>query len=129
MKRKRKFLKSSPVSKAIARANLQRATLDQRLQLFLLEDGEPCAVEMGVMSRVIRAMLAGVAAHPEYGPDSVEARKLRGADSACRQMLSVNRFDKTNVVALDQALQLMVELSGRLDPDVVLSAWDVVGEG
>ena len=128
MKRKRKFLKSNPVATAIARATWQRATLDQRLQLFLMQHGEPCAAEMGVMSRVIGALLAGVAAHPEYGPDSVEARKLRGAKSACRQMLSADRFDKANVVALDQALEMMLALSKRLDPDVVLAAWGGAGE-
>ena len=58
----------------------------------------------------------------------MEARKLRGAESACRQMLSADRFDKANVVALDQALEMMLALSKRLDPDVVLAAWGGAGE-
>jgi len=126
---KRRPRPSSPVSKALARARLDNATRDMRIQLHLLDDGEPCADTVGVLHTTFSVVAAAAALHPEYGAEHPEVRKLRGAASACEQMSATNSFQRMNVVSIDAALEAVLALNKKLDPDVVLALWAAIQPG
>lgn len=126
MKRRRP---SSPVAKAVARARLDKATTDIKIQLYLLQDGEPCAAKLVIVGRILRVVADAAALDRRYGPESPDVRKLRGAVSACDQMVESDAFQRLNLVSIDQALDAVLALNKRLDPDAVLALWAAQGWG
>ena len=120
MKRRRA---SNPVSKAIARARLQQTTTDIKIQLYLFQENEPCASTLEIVGRILRVVADAAALDKRYGPDSPEVRKLRGAASACGQMVAADAFHRINLTSIDHALDAVLELNKHLDPDVVLALW------
>lgn len=124
MKRRRP---SSPVAKAVARARLQKATTEIKIQLYLLQDGEPCAGTLTIVERILRVVADAAALDKRYGPESLDVRKLRGAASACNQMVQADAFQRINLSSIDHALDAVLELNKKLDPDVVLALWAAQG--
>lgn len=115
--------KSSPVAAAIARHRLQHATTGMQIQLYCLEEGEPCAATCEIIARILSVVADAAAGEAEFGPESPEVRKLRGAASACEQMARTDAFQRINLVAIDNALNAVLELNKKLDPNRVLALW------
>ena len=126
---KRRPRPSSPVSKAVARARLNNATRDMRIQVHLLEEGESCAAVCGTLHMIFSVVAAAAALHPEYGASHVDVRKLRGAASACEQMAAADSFQRVNVVSLDNAMEAVLKMNAQLDPEVVLALWAAMQKG
>jgi hypothetical protein len=114
---------NNPVAKALARARLQQTTTDVKIQLYLLEEGAPCADTCEIVGRILSVVADATAATKGFGPAAPEVRKLRGAASACAQMAESDAFQRINLVSIDGALAAVLELNKKLDPDLVLRMW------
>lgn len=111
------------VARAITQSKLKSSVLDQKIMLYLTEDGEECidiCVGVGMTLSIL-----GYASEldKKIAKDDLQVRILRGGLSALAQMSDTNRFDRDNLVSIDKALDAAVDLNARLNPDAVNVAW------
>lgn len=115
---------TNPIARAVARAQLRRALLDQKIELYLLEDGAPCAGVCIMIAQMLSAIIEAAEIDKKVGTDNVEVRVMRGAISACEQMLVADKFARINVVALEKGLDAAFELHARVAPEAFNKAWN-----
>ena len=109
----------NPVAQAVARSVLKQAVLDQKIQLYLLPEEAPCVEVLVPIAMLLTAFIASA-----ERDDTREVRILKGAVSACEQMISNNSYRQTNTTTLDVALDCAVELSKRVDPVLFNRVWN-----
>ena len=114
----------NPVAQAVARSILKQAVLDQKIQLYLLEDAAPCVEVLLPVMMLFTAFLVTAERSKDIDLEAREIRVLKGAVSACEQMISNNSYRKTNTTTLDVALDCAVELSKRVDPVLFNQVWN-----
>ena len=114
----------NPVAQAVARAVLRQAVTDQKIQLYLLRDGTPCQDILIPMSMLLTAFVMSAERDKNVGADTPEVKILKGALSACDQMITNNSYRQANTTALDVALDCAVTLSSRVNPDLFNAAWN-----
>lgn len=114
----------NPVARAIARAALQQALRDQKIQLYMLDEGAPCAGICVIIAQMLSALIEAAELDKSVGTDSVDVRVMRGAISACEQMSETDRFSRINIVALEQGLDAAYALNARVSPEAFNKAWN-----
>jgi hypothetical protein len=114
----------NPVARAIARAKLKQALLDQKIQLYLLGDGAPCAGVCVMIAQMLSALIEAAELDKTVGTDNVDVRVMRGAISACEQMIETDRFARINIVALEKGLDAAFALNTRVSPEAFNRAWN-----
>jgi len=114
----------NPVAQAVARSILKQAVLDQKIQLYLLAEDAPCVDALVPIVMLFTAFIASAGRD-----DTREVRILKGAVSACEQMITNNSYRKTNTTTLDVALDCAVELSRQVDPVLFNRAWNELSGG
>lgn len=119
----------NPIARAVARDNLRKAVTDQKIQLYLLAEGSPCVNILLPMLILMEAFILAVERDKDLSTDAREVRILRGAISACDQMITDNSYRQTNTTTLDVALDCAVELSKKVDPVLFNAAWNELSGG
>jgi hypothetical protein len=109
----------NPVAQAVARNQLRRAILDQRIGLYSLQDGDKCADMLGGVCLVLQTIQ--LACQTE-GIDTTEARFVKSGLNACLQVVLVDRFDRLQIVAIDKALTCALGFAGKLKPTSIQKA-------
>lgn len=128
-KRVKRQVGMNPIARAVARENLRKAITDQKIQLYLLKDGTPCRDIVVPMFLLLTAFVVAASRDKTVGSEVREVRILKGAISACDQMIADNSYRQTNTTTLDVALDCAVELSKRVDPALFNTAWNEVSGG
>lgn len=123
-KKVRREVGMNPIARAVARANLRQALLDQKIQLYLMQEGAPCASECFMIAQLLSVMIEAAGLDKKVGTDNPEVRVMRGAVSACEQMIEKDKFARMNIVALEQGLEAAYALNMRLDPVAFNKAWN-----
>lgn len=114
---------ANPVARAVARHRLKQALLEQKIQLYLLADGEPAAnvlTAIGAMFAVV-----GLAAEIDKAidRDDPELRVMRGGLSACEQMMKAGAWASINAPAIERALDSAFALNKRIGFRPFNEAW------
>lgn len=128
-KRVKRQVGMNPIARAVARENLRKAITDQKIQLYLLKDGTPCRDIVVPMFLLLTAFVVAASRDKTVGSEVREVRILKGAISACDQMIANNSYHQANTTTLDVALDCAVELSKRVDPELFNTAWSEVSGG
>lgn len=128
-KRVKRSVGMNPIARAVARENLRKAVTDQKIQLYLLREGSPCRDILGLMLALFTAFITAAERDKNVGADVREVRILKGAISACDQMITDNSYRQANTTTLDVALDCAVELSKRVDPVLFNDAWNELSGG
>lgn len=128
-KRVKRQVGMNPIARAVARENLRKAITDQKIQLYLLKEGAPCRDILGLMLALFTAFITAAERDKNVGADVREVRILKGAISACDQMIANNSYHQANTTTLDVALDCAVELSKRVDPVLFNTAWNELSGG
>lgn len=128
-KRVKRQVGMNPIARAVARENLRKAITDQKIQLYLLKEGTPCRDILGLMLALFTAFITAAERDKNVGADVREVRILKGAISACDQMIANNSYHQANTTTLDVALDCAVELSKRVDPVLFNTAWNELSGG
>ncbi len=128
-KRVKRSVGMNPIARAVARENLRKAVTDQKIQLYLLREGAPCRDILGLMLALFTAFITAAERDKNVGADVREVRILKGAISACDQMITDNSYRQANTTTLDVALDCAVELSKRVDPVLFNDAWNELSGG
>lgn len=114
----------NPVARAIARNALRKAIVDQKIQLYLLEEGASCASICIMIAQMLSALIEAAALDKTVGTDNADVRVMRGAISACEQMIETDRFARINIVALEKGLDAAYALNSRVSPHAFNQAWN-----
>lgn len=114
----------NPVARAIARQKLKDALTAQKIQLYLLEEGAACAGICFMIAQMLSALIEAAELDKTVGTDSSDVRIMRGAISACEQMMETDRFARINLVSLDKGLDAAFALNMRVSPEAFNRAWN-----
>jgi hypothetical protein len=114
----------NPVARAIARNTLRQAIVDQKIQLYLMEDGAPCEDVCLMIAQMLSVLIEAAALDKAVGLDNAHVRVMRGAISACEQMIQTNKFVRMNIVALEQGLDAAYALNATVSPTAFNRAWN-----
>lgn len=121
----RQHVARNPVARAVARQKLHAALVDQKIRLYLLEAGEPCAEFMEGLGLTL--VTIGIACEKQKITNP-SVSVLRGGLSACQQLMLADRYDPTQTVAIDLALQAAESLNKQLTADSIRQAWLLVNK-
>ena len=80
----------NPIARAVARENLRKSITDQKIQLYFLNDGVECINIIAPIFLLMKAFVLAASRDKKVGVDSREVRILKGAISACEQMMANN---------------------------------------
>lgn len=119
----------NPVARAVARDKLNRAILDQKIELYLLQDGAECIGVCTPIALIFTALVNAAVEDPNVDNDSYEVRILRGAISACDQMIANNSYRQVNTTTLDVALDCAAELNRKVKPELFNKEWNALTGG
>lgn len=123
-KRTNKNMGTNPIARAIARKILQQALVDQKIQLYLLQDGDPCAGMCFMIGQMLSVLVEAAALDKTIDPDDPDVRVMRGAISACEQMIETDKFLRINIVALEKGLDAAYAMNARVSPYAFNRAWN-----
>ena len=102
--------KAHPIERALALQKLRSLLTTEKIRIYAMERGEPCADRMEALGHV----LGTVAAAAVYGGLSCEDHRLRiimGAISAMNQMIRADSWEPINAVSIDRAIDCAEELN------------------
>jgi len=111
------------VARAIAQSRLKSSVLDQKIMLYMTDDGEECLDICTGVGMTLSILGYASELDPKIRKNDLQVRILRGGLSALAQMSETNSFDRNNLVSIDKALDAAVDLNARLSPDAVNQAW------
>ena len=126
VKKVKKQTGMNPIARALARENLRKSVLDQKIHLYFLKDGDQCRDVVGAIFLLMTAFVLAASRDENIDSDAREVRILKGAISACDQMLSTDSYRTANTTTLDLALDCAVDLSKQVDHVLFNEAWNEV---
>ena len=124
VKKVKKQTGMNPIARAVARENLRKSVLDQKIQLYFLKDGDACRDVVGPIFLLMTAFVLAAGRDENVGSDAREVRILKGAISACDQMMTNDSYRPANTTTLDVALDCAIELSKQVDHVLFNEAWN-----
>lgn len=110
----------NPVAKAVARERLKNAIRDQKIALYMLTQGEPCADLLAGLSGTMTVVLN--AAYMDH-IDGPEIGILKGGLNACIQVMMADSYDTTQTIAIEQGLEKALALAKKVKPESINYAW------
>jgi hypothetical protein len=116
----------NPIARAIARERLRDSIVDQKIQLYLLKEGVECSNIIAPIFLLMTAFILAASRDKNLGSKVREVRILKGAVSACEQMMDDDFYRQVNTTTLDVALDCAVDLSKKVDPVLFNDAWHEV---
>jgi hypothetical protein len=116
----------NPIARAIARERLRDSIVDQKIQLYFLKEGVECSNIIAPIFLLMTAFILAASRDKNLGLKVREVRILKGAVSACEQMMDDDFYRQVNTTTLDVALDCAVDLSKKVDPVLFNDAWHEV---
>lgn len=120
MKKVSKQTAKNPVARAVARQRLEKAIVDQKIGLYMLEEGEPCAELLSGLAGTMTVVLD--ACYLE-GMVNTDTSVLKGGLNACVQVMLADSFDKAQLLAISFGLDKAVFLASQVKPESIDKAW------
>lgn len=114
----------NPVARAVARAQLRDAVRSQKIALYLWPEGAECAADVALIGQMFAVLAEAAALDPNVGAAAPEVRVLRGASSACEQLMHSNRWHPRHRPALEVALDAALAVNARLNPEIFNRVWN-----
>jgi hypothetical protein len=101
----------NPIARAVARKKLSNGLLTFKLWMYLREKDEPCADRLDDIGLMLATLGVASELDPKVGGDDRRVRILRGGLSACQQLMLTDKWDPTQTVAIDRAVECAEELN------------------
>lgn len=127
--RVRKQVGLNPIAQLMARENMRKAILDQKIQLYMRGEGEPCVDFCVPMWMTFRALVGAAQADPKVGTENYEVRIIRGAISALEQMITDNVYRRVNIISLETALDCAYALVNKVNSVLFNQEWNRLAGG
>jgi hypothetical protein len=114
----------NPVARAVAQNILRQAIVDQKIQLYLMQDGDPCADTCFMIAQMLSVLIEAAMLDKTVGADHADVRVMRGTISACDQMIKTDRFSRINIVSLEKGLDAAYAMNSRVSPRTFNKVWN-----
>jgi hypothetical protein len=112
----------NPVARAMAQKKLSDALLNHKLKLYMMQDGESCYALLENLAMMMATIGVASELDPDIGGEDVGVRILRGGMSACQALIATDKWDSTQVVAIERALDEAQLLNKRVHPVYIARA-------
>lgn len=112
----------NPVARAMAQKKLERDILIVKLKLYMTPDGAECADFLEEIALLLATVGVASELDPDIGGEDVGVRILRGGMSACQALINTDKWDSTQVVAIERALDEAQLLNKRVHPVYIARA-------
>lgn len=99
-----KNVATNPIARAVARQKLRHKLVDQKIALYLMNDGDDCVELLEGLGTTLAIIGMAAEMEPKIQPDDQRLRILRGGLSACQQLIKSGKFDKSQTVSICRAL-------------------------
>lgn len=119
----------NPVARAVAREKLEKAVLELKIRIFMMQRGEECSEVLEILGRSLGMVGYACELDPSVGKDDPRARIVRGGLSACSQMIASGGWDPAQAVALERALDEAQVLNSVVDPKFMTMASVAINHG
>jgi hypothetical protein len=128
-KRVKKQVGLNPIAQAVARENMRKTILDQKIQLYTTQEGESCVEFCVPMFTLFLALLKTAKVDPKVGTDNYEVKIMRGTLSALEQMIADNSYRRINIVSLETGLDCAQALIAKINPVLFNQEWNKIAGG
>ena len=112
----------NPVARAMAQKKLADALLNHKIKLYMMQDGESCYALLEGLAMMLATIGVASELDPDIGGEDVGVRILRGGMSACQALINTDKWDSTQVVAIERALDEAQLLNKRVHPVYIARA-------
>jgi hypothetical protein len=112
----------NPVARAMAQKKLERDILLVKLKLYMTPDGATCAHFLEEIALLLATIGVASELDPDIGGEDVGVRILRGGMSACQASIKTDKWDSTQVVPIERALDEAQVLNRRVHPVYIARA-------
>ena len=112
----------NPVARAMAQKKLASELLNRKLQLYMMQDGESCFRLLEGVALMLAVVGVASELDPKIGGDDVGVRILRGGMSACQALINTDKWDSTQAVSIERALEEAEALNKRVHPKFIAQA-------
>jgi hypothetical protein len=119
----------NPIAQLMARQTMRRAILDQKIQLYMRGEGEPCVDFCAPMQMTFCALVNAAGVDPKVGADIYEVKIIRGAISALEQMITDNSYRRVNIISLETALDCAYTLTNKINSVLFNQEWNRLAGG
>lgn len=99
------------VAIAVARGELAKELVKQKIALYMMQDGEECNERMEGLGLTLSLIGTAADIEPKILPHDHRLKILRGGLGACQQIINAGAYDTTQTVAICQALDNAEELN------------------
>jgi hypothetical protein len=94
----------------------------RKIKLYMMEDGEPCADLLENLALMLATIGVASELDPDIGGEDVGVRILRGGMSACQALIKTDKWDSTQAVSIERALDEAQLLNKRVHPKFIAQA-------
>jgi hypothetical protein len=94
----------------------------RKIKLYMMQDGEPCAAPLEELALMLATIGVASEMDPDIGGEDVGVRILRGGMSACQALIKTDKWDSTQVVPIERALDEAQVLNRRVQPVYIARA-------
>ena len=112
----------NPVARAVAQKKLASELLNHKIKLYMMQDGESCYVLLENLAMMLATIGVASELDPDVGGDDVGVRILRGGMSACQALIKTDKWDSTQAVPIERALDEAQLLNKRVHPVYIARA-------
>lgn len=112
----------NPVARAMAQKKLADDLTTRKIRLYMMQDGEPCSAPLEELALMLATIGVASELDPDIGGEDVGVRILRGGMSACQAMITTDKWDSNQVVAIERALDEAQHLNRRVHPVYIARA-------
>ena len=114
----------NPFAREWARGELAKELINQKIALYMLEDGEECTERMEGLGLTLSIIGKAADIDPKVLSHDPRLNILRGGIGACQQIINAGVYDTTQTVAICQALDQAVELNKKISAASLQKAFE-----
>jgi hypothetical protein len=119
----------NPIAQLMARENMRKAIVDQKIQIYMRGEGEECVDFCIPIWMTFTALVAAAKVDPKVGVNTYEVKIIRGAISALEQMITDNIYRRVNIVSLETALDCAYTLVNKVNSALFNQEWNRLAGG
>lgn len=117
-----KAVATNPIARAVARQKLRHKIVDQKIALYLMEEGDDCGELLEGLGTTLAIIGMAAEMEPKILPDDKRLRILRGGLSACQQLIKSGKFEKGQIISICRALDEAEGLNVWISPAAIQKA-------
>ena len=118
----------NPIARAVAQKALRGAILDQKIKLHFTDEDAPCTDFCAVIGMTLNIVIHASQLDKRISPDEWRVKVARGGLSACSQMVDTDKFKRSNIPAIERALDVAAEMNALLSAEAMNTAFNAVAK-